>query len=548
MPAVLPEASVIRSPSYAQTAGGRSQAGAEQAASPFSELLDTCEGTEASAPDVAAKPAEATAIEAASLEPKAAPPEDAAKISNAAEAATAQPELMLAMVTGLQSAPEGKAIPPLSGADVAVSESAPDQAQSKTGAETTTLPAQADASDIADVLAVAQPVPAPVLPPTPATIDAVAAPATESVPTAAPGLVDAEAPAHVNPTVETTAPEIAQPVVGKNAATAGQAMEPAPLSAARVTQDEKPAAVKAETNTGVKASPTEQTSSPEHAAPASRPAVAEVVAAPAEKPAIRPAEAAANGAQRNAETPSVKPSEATATVSTGTASNLGTVSAPAAHSTPASAETAANPGALSAPPAHGTPASTETAANPGTLSAPPATLAPAPAETAATFAALSTPSAQASAAGPQAAHPAPSNDTVPVAGLAVEIAAQARGGKNRFEIRLDPPELGRIDVRLEVDKDGQVTSHLRVERPETLDLLRRDAPALERALQQAGLKTSDSGLQFSLRDQTFAHREQEHDMPAAARIMVADDMLVPAETQRNYGRLPGPGGGVDIRV
>jgi flagellar hook-length control protein FliK len=198
------------------------------------------------------------------------------------------------------------------------------------------------------------------------------------------------------------------------------------------------------------------------------------------------------------------------------------------------------------------PVSTETAANLGALATPSAHIATASAETAATLGALSAPPAHAAPAGPQAAHPpahqpAPT-DTLPVAGLAVEIAAQARSGKNHFEIRLDPPELGRIDVRIEVDKDGQVTSHLRVERAETLDLLRRDAPALERALQQAGLKTSDGGLQFSLRDQAFSHRDQDRDMPAAARIVVSEDMLVPVEIQRNYGRLAGLGGGVDIQV
>jgi flagellar hook-length control protein FliK len=137
---------------------------------------------------------------------------------------------------------------------------------------------------------------------------------------------------------------------------------------------------------------------------------------------------------------------------------------------------------------------------------------------------------------------------VPVAGLAIEIAAQARNGKNRFEIRLDPPELGRIDVRLDVDKSGEVTSHLRVERAETLDLLRRDAQTLERALQQAGLRTSDSGLQFSLRDQAFAQRDPDRDLPsAAARVVVPDETLSP-ETQRHYGRLAGFGRGIDIRV
>lgn len=58
-------------------------------------------------------------------------------------------------------------------------------------------------------------------------------------------------------------------------------------------------------------------------------------------------------------------------------------------------------------------------------------------------------------------------------------------GKNRFEIRLDPPELGRIEVRIDVDHDGNVTSRLTVDRADTYDLLRRDATDLERALQDA---------------------------------------------------------------
>ena len=40
--------------------------------------------------------------------------------------------------------------------------------------------------------------------------------------------------------------------------------------------------------------------------------------------------------------------------------------------------------------------------------------------------------------------------TIPVAGLAVAIASRAQAGSNQFDIRLDPPELGRIDVRLDL--------------------------------------------------------------------------------------------------
>ena len=97
---------------------------------------------------------------------------------------------------------------------------------------------------------------------------------------------------------------------------------------------------------------------------------------------------------------------------------------------------------------------------------------------------------------------------VSIAGLPIAIAARALAGSNQFDIRLDPPELGRIDVRLDVDSNGQVTSHVTVDRPETLTLLQSQQPQLERALEQAGLKTADNGLQFSLRDQSFAGTEQ----------------------------------------
>ncbi|MBV9954133.1 MAG: flagellar hook-length control protein FliK [Pseudolabrys sp.] len=135
----------------------------------------------------------------------------------------------------------------------------------------------------------------------------------------------------------------------------------------------------------------------------------------------------------------------------------------------------------------------------------------------------------------------------PLQGVAVEIAAQALSGKHRFEIRLDPPELGRIHVRLDVDRDGQVLSRLVVDRVDTLDLLRRDAANLERALNDAGLKTSDHGLQFSLRDQNGQSRD---DAPArdSAALVASDELTATLETQRGYRRTASVAGGIDIRV
>ena len=147
--------------------------------------------------------------------------------------------------------------------------------------------------------------------------------------------------------------------------------------------------------------------------------------------------------------------------------------------------------------------------------------------------------------------PVAANVPVPVSGLAVEIAANVQIGRSRFDIRLDPPELGRIDVRLDVDQKGQVTSHLIVEKSATLDLLRRDAPQLERALQDAGLKTSDNGLQFSLRDQQQQNGRNDDQGSGrnAQRLVVTDEETIAAETAgRSYGRMMGQRGGIDIRV
>jgi chemotaxis protein MotD len=142
------------------------------------------------------------------------------------------------------------------------------------------------------------------------------------------------------------------------------------------------------------------------------------------------------------------------------------------------------------------------------------------------------------------------NAPVPLDGLAADIALRAAGGNSRFEIRLDPAELGRIDVRLDVDKHGQVTSHLTVERPATLDMLRRDAPQLQQALEDAGLKTGDSGLQFSLRDQSSSGQQNDDGSGRQSqRLVIADENAVPVQAAgRNYGRMLGSSGGVDIRV
>jgi flagellar hook-length control protein FliK len=91
-----------------------------------------------------------------------------------------------------------------------------------------------------------------------------------------------------------------------------------------------------------------------------------------------------------------------------------------------------------------------------------------------------------------------------MAQVAFEMVRQAHQGQSRFSIRIDPPELGRVDVRMHVDASGNVNARLTVERSETLDMFQRDRGSLEKALTQAGLDGAKTNLEFSLKQNPFA--------------------------------------------
>lgn len=82
--------------------------------------------------------------------------------------------------------------------------------------------------------------------------------------------------------------------------------------------------------------------------------------------------------------------------------------------------------------------------------------------------------------------------------FALAFAHQAALGASSFSIRLDPPDLGRVDVKLHVDGAGNLNAHMTVERSDTLNLMQSDRGQLERALAQVGLDSGKTNLQFSL--------------------------------------------------
>jgi flagellar hook-length control protein FliK len=139
---------------------------------------------------------------------------------------------------------------------------------------------------------------------------------------------------------------------------------------------------------------------------------------------------------------------------------------------------------------------------------------------------------------PQATLAMPQPD---LSGLAVQIATKSDEGAKHFDIRLDPPELGRVDVKLSIDNSGQTQAHLTVEKPQTLNMLQNDRNGLERALKDCGLNLSQSGLNFSLKGQerqqdgSQSFRGRSRSFAVSAVIEATSVAAAAAATTNTYG-------------
>ena len=93
--------------------------------------------------------------------------------------------------------------------------------------------------------------------------------------------------------------------------------------------------------------------------------------------------------------------------------------------------------------------------------------------------------------------------------VAREIVRRANGDNTRFELRLDPPELGKIQVQLDVSRDHKVTAVVSADNPQALSDLTRGARDLQQALQSAGLQLADDGLSFNLSNQNHGFSQPD---------------------------------------
>lgn len=94
--------------------------------------------------------------------------------------------------------------------------------------------------------------------------------------------------------------------------------------------------------------------------------------------------------------------------------------------------------------------------------------------------------------------------------IVFSIRSTPHTGTSRIHIQLQPAELGKVEVKMDVDGDGRTTLTITADNKQTFDMLQRDRSGLERALADAGLKADSGDLNFNLRGEQQGGQEQDN--------------------------------------
>jgi flagellar hook-length control protein FliK len=121
--------------------------------------------------------------------------------------------------------------------------------------------------------------------------------------------------------------------------------------------------------------------------------------------------------------------------------------------------------------------------------------------------------------------------------VAFNIKTAVKNGDSKIEIQLDPVELGKLHIKMNVSGDGKATNVvITADNKATLDMLQRDARGLENALADAGIKTDSGSLSFNLRGGDQQQQEDRRQAFAGyAPLTQPEDELAPlAVVSRSY--------------
>lgn len=136
--------------------------------------------------------------------------------------------------------------------------------------------------------------------------------------------------------------------------------------------------------------------------------------------------------------------------------------------------------------------------------------------------------------------------------IAAQILRRLDSRSTRFEMALLPEELGRVDVKLDIDSDGRLAARLAFDNPAAATDLRGRADELRRQLEQAGFHLAEDAFEFAERDSGSSAFDRGDDprqgsgraFTAAARLH-AEAEAAPVARWTSLSLTPA---GVDLKV
>ncbi|MDD4556686.1 MAG: flagellar hook-length control protein FliK [Alphaproteobacteria bacterium] len=123
----------------------------------------------------------------------------------------------------------------------------------------------------------------------------------------------------------------------------------------------------------------------------------------------------------------------------------------------------------------------------------------------------------------------------------VNITKSAVKGIDKINIQLKPEELGSIEVKMQIGKDGKISAHIVSAKAETLEILQKDVQSLEKAFNEAGFNTDSGSL-------TFSHRQQDETENRAQLKSFIGNHLERETEVANQDYSWNANGGLNIRV
>ncbi|MBW8310007.1 MAG: flagellar hook-length control protein FliK [Candidatus Paracaedibacteraceae bacterium] len=120
-----------------------------------------------------------------------------------------------------------------------------------------------------------------------------------------------------------------------------------------------------------------------------------------------------------------------------------------------------------------------------------------------------------------------------------------RKGETHLNIQLKPNDLGKVEIKLDISREGMVSALFKAENRETLEVLNRHSQDFQNLFKEAGLQADSQGMNFSMSQQ---HQQESFDSNVKGPVIKANQDQLVEIVATAQSRPSGSSSSVDISV